>query len=219
MDEGKGIVFKGNSDGLIIVIPEGYEAEQVYSEVEAKVSGSARFFRGARMKVIYRGARLSADEESRLKSILDEKSGAIIDSFAREDETKVAQAQEFSVQPALQRRFGFMGPDESNCKFIRSTLRSGTRIEYAGSVVIIGDVNPGAEVIASGNVIVLGALRGMVHAGADGNKDAFIYSLCLKPTQIRIAEIIARRPDEPDPGKIYPEIANVRDGVIVVEPE
>lgn len=218
MEEGRGIVFKGNSDGLVIVIPEEFDTDRIFSEIEAKISGSARFFKGARIKVTYRGVWLAEDDEARLKALLDEKSGAVIESFSREDESKTPQVAESWIPPAPQRKLSFSGTDESACKFIRSTVRNGTRIDFAGSVVIIGDVNPGAEVVASGNVIVLGALRGMVHAGADGSRDAFIYSLCLKPTQIRIAELIARTPDEPDDGKICPEIANVKEGAIVVEP-
>ena len=82
----------------------------------------------------------------------------------------------------LQRAFAGFTSDisEDSCKFIRSTVRGGTRVEYDGSIVVIGDVNPGREIVASGNVIVLGTLRGMVHAGAGGNRDAFIYALSLK---------------------------------------
>lgn len=218
MEEVRGIIFKGNSEGLVIVIPEELDKERIFTEVEDKISSSSRFFKGAKMKVTYRGAQLSEDDECRLKDILDEKSGAVIDSFSREDEARQSQTPETRGSTVNQRRLFFSGVDEGNCKFIRSTIRSGTRIEYDGNIVVIGDVNPGAEIIASGNVIVLGTLRGMVHAGVDGNKDAFIYSLCLKPTQIRIAEVIARRPDETDDGKICPEVAAIKEGVIVSEP-
>ena len=79
------------------------------------------------------------------------------------------------------------------------------------------DVNPGGEIVASGNVVVLGALRGMVHAGSEGNRDSFIYALKLKPTQIRIAEAIARMPEDGDENKICPELARIKDGIIEVE--
>ena len=74
-----------------------------------------------------------------------------------------------------------------------------------------------AEKIASGNVIVLGTLRGMVHAGSRGDRDAFIYALNLKPTQIRIAEAIARMPEEEEEADgIQPEVAKIKDGIIEV---
>lgn len=215
--EGKGIVFKGNSEGLVIVVPEGYPLSQLYEEVAAKVSAAARFFKGARIKVSYRGIQLSEEEEGVLKAILDEKSGAVIEAFQKEEEAK-QPVQTAKLQTSVpQRKSFFTGVDEGSCKFVRSTIRSGNRIQFDGSIVIMGDVNPGAEIMATGNVVVLGTLRGLVHAGMDGNKEAFIYALSLRPTQIRIAEYIARTPDDHADGAIAPEIATVRDGVIVVD--
>ena len=216
----KGIVFKGNSEGLVIVIPDDYEFEQVLSEVERKVTSASRFFKGARIKVSYRGPKFTDEQEQAVKAILDEKSGAIIESFTKDEgparEISIRQSGAVSAMPV--RSAFFAGIDEGNCKFVRSTVRNGIRIEYNGNVVVLGDVNPGAEIIAAGNVIVLGILRGMVHAGADGNKDAFIYALSLKPTQIRIAEAIARMPDDDESESgICPEMATVKDGGIVVE--
>jgi septum site-determining protein MinC len=213
----KGIVFKGNSDGLVIVIPEEYGFKQAVSEIEGKVSSAARFFKGARIKVVYRGIDLSPSEEETIKNILDEKSGAIIESFGRDRDEEPKQ-KAAPQKPAPPRRLFFSGVDEGGCKFVRTTIRSGTRIEYDGNVVVLGDVNPGGEIVASGNVVVLGTLRGMVHAGADGNREAFIYALNLRPTQIRISEVIARMPeDEADDSSLRPVLATVRDNSIEVE--
>ena len=98
----------------------------------------------------------------------------------------------------------------------RGPLRSGQVIRYRGNVVILGDVNPGAQVVATGDVIVLGALRGLAHAGADGSRSAVVAALRLCPTQLRIADLIRRAP-EGDRGRLQPELARVRDGEIVVE--
>lgn len=98
----------------------------------------------------------------------------------------------------------------------RGPLRSGQVIRYRGNVVILGDVNPGAQVVATGDVIVLGALRGLAHAGADGSRTAVVAALRLCPTQLRIADLIRRSP-EGDRGRPQPELARVRDGEIVVE--
>lgn len=78
----------------------------------------------------------------------------------------------------------------SETKFHKGSLRSGQKIEYEGSLVILGDVNAGAEVLAGENVVVLGILRGMAHAGAKGNKEAIISAVSIEATQIRIANII-----------------------------
>ncbi len=221
--EEKTIIFKGSTEGLAIIIPESYTADQVMTEVGEKIQAAARFFKGAHLNVTYRGILLTPEEETKLFSILDHYSGAIIGSLHVAAAAVVAEPAEGpagrkpAAGPSL-RRFFTKGQDESDCKFVRSTLRGGTRIQYEGSVVVIGDVNPGAEVIATGNVIVLGLLRGMVHAGSGGSREAFIAALKLKPTQLRIADLIARSPNDPDTTGAFPEIASVREGIIEVNP-
>lgn len=99
----------------------------------------------------------------------------------------------------------------------RGPLRSGQLIRYRGNVVILGDVNPGAQVVATGDVIVLGTLRGVAHAGADGSRGAVVAALRLCPTQLRIADLVRRCPeDDPRQGS-RPELARVRETEIVVE--
>ncbi|MBP6015567.1 MAG: septum site-determining protein MinC [Candidatus Promineofilum sp.] len=105
----------------------------------------------------------------------------------------------------------------SNALLLRETLRSGRSVLHEGHVVVLGDVNPGAEIIATGNVVVWGRLRGLVHAGAGGDAAAVICALDLSPTQLRIAGHIAVAPDDARPAAI-PEQAAVRDGQIVAEP-
>ncbi|MCI8481582.1 MAG: septum site-determining protein MinC [Clostridia bacterium] len=80
--------------------------------------------------------------------------------------------------------------ESSETKFYRGSLRSGRKVEFEGSIVIIGDVNRGAEVIAGENVVILGALRGLAHAGAKGNKKAMITAMEIDAPQIRIANIV-----------------------------
>jgi len=99
---------------------------------------------------------------------------------------------------------------------LKETLRSGRSIYHEGHVVVIGDVNPGAEIVAGGDVIVWGRLRGLVHAGALGDETAVICALELTPTQLRIAEKIAISPDEKR-GRVVPEQAVIRNGQIVAE--
>jgi septum site-determining protein MinC len=98
---------------------------------------------------------------------------------------------------------------------VQRTLRSGMSINHAGHVVLIGDVNPGAEIFASGDVIVWGHLRGMVHAGAEGDEHAVVCALDLAPTQLRIAGQIAVTPQRR--GKPQPEMARLVDNQVVAE--
>lgn len=78
----------------------------------------------------------------------------------------------------------------SETKFYRNSLRSGQKVEFEGSIVVLGDVNFGAEVIAGENVVVLGILRGLAHAGAKGNKEAIICARDIQSKQIRISNIV-----------------------------
>ena len=96
-------------------------------------------------------------------------------------------------------------------------MRSGQAISYHGNVVILGDVNPGAEIAATGNVIVMGALRGVVHAGAGGDENAIVLAFKLQPTQLRISDHITRPPDNEIIETDHPEMARIRDGVVTIE--
>ena len=101
---------------------------------------------------------------------------------------------------------------------IKRTIRSGQRVKYPTNVVIVGDINPGAVVIAGGDIIVLGKLKGVVHAGADGTYDARIFALSLEPTQLRIANTISRSPDDTEKKNGFnPELAYLKKGKIIVE--
>lgn len=104
---------------------------------------------------------------------------------------------------------------------LKKTLRSGQSVRYNGNVVVFGNVNPGAEVVATGDIIVAGSLKGVAHAGACGDESAIIAAYSLAPTQLRIAGFLARPPEAEDskrnaaPG--CPEMAKVKDGLIVIE--
>jgi septum site-determining protein MinC len=98
-----------------------------------------------------------------------------------------------------------------------ATLRGGQVLHHSGNIVVVGDVNPGAELIATGDVLVFGRLAGIAHAGAQGDANARIYALDLAPTQLRIATFIAAE-DAQHRSAPVPEVVLVRDGRIVVLP-
>jgi septum site-determining protein MinC len=91
--------------------------------------------------------------------------------------------------------------------YLETTLRSGVEIRHAGNVIIIGDVNPGGSIIAEGDILVWGRLRGIAQAGVSGNARCIIMALQMEPTQIRIADFVARAPEAPP--EFYPEVAYV----------
>jgi septum site-determining protein MinC len=92
--------------------------------------------------------------------------------------------------------------------YIETTVRSGVDIRHSGTVIILGDVNPGGNVIAAGDILVWGRLRGIAHAGSNGNSQCVIMALQMQPTQLRIADNLARAPEK-HPDQFYPEVAYV----------
>jgi septum site-determining protein MinC len=93
--------------------------------------------------------------------------------------------------------------------YLQTTLRSGADIQHNGTVIILGDLNPGSSVVADGDILVWGRLRGIAHAGAKGNARCLIMALQMEPTQLRIADFVARAPETPPDHQYYPEVAYV----------
>lgn len=101
--------------------------------------------------------------------------------------------------------------------YLQTTLRSGIEVRHPGTVVLKGDVNPGSAIVADGDIIIWGRLRGVAHAGAKGNTQCQIMVLQMEPTQLRIADYVARAPQNPL-SQYYPEVAYVAEGTIRISP-
>ena len=104
----------------------------------------------------------------------------------------------------------------SNAKVFTGTVRSGQRLEYEGSIILLGDINAGSEVVAEQNIVVLGDIRGYVHAGAKGNRGAFIAANSINPTQLRISDLTLKNESKIDIGNGF-EMAKVSMGIINIE--
>ncbi len=218
--EESSVIFKGSVNGLTIILKEEEDFGTIFAQVEKKIASAGKFFKGAILDVKYRGKKLSKQEESKLFELLSLKSGAKIKSFAEDTEIPAReQVQPKPVNKIEIRKFNyFKGIEEGVTKFYKGTVRSGQLINFEGNIVVIGDVNPGGEVVAAGNVVVMGSLRGIVHAGADGNKEAVVAALNLQPTQLRIADIITRPPDEKEvKNSPIPEIAYIKEDRVYIE--
>ncbi len=215
-----GVIFKATLNGLVIILKEGEAFDSIYSQIEKKVAHAGRFFKGSSIAIKYRGKKLSKNEQDKILQLLKTKSGAEITSIEEEDEMEVEVQENYpkNQNRLKMKNFYFKGINEGASKFYRGTLRSGQLVSFDGNLVVIGDVNPGGEVVATGNVIVMGSLRGMVHAGADGNKEAIVVAFNLRPMQLRIADIITRSPDGNDNNGTYiPELAYVKENAVYIE--
>src|SRR5512141_2724790 len=210
------IQIKGLRDGLRVWMDDASWDEK-RSALLLQVDGQPAFFQGARLALDVASQVLHVNELVELRDQLSER-GISLWAVISESPTTEKTAQLLGLatriskpRPEENRQFSVENLGEETALFLNRTLRSGTRIEVSGHVVVMGDVNPGAEVVAEGNVIIWGRLRGMVHAGAKGNRNAVICALDLSPTQLRIADEVSAilKPRE-DP---RPEIARInKDG-------
>ena len=169
------------------------------------------FFKGAKVTVQTGSRELSEPEQTALFGILNEH-GLVVQQLQNNSENEVAKN--------LNQKGKKTANEFINTITVKKTVRSGQKIQFEGNLLIIGDVNPGAEVIASGDIVVLGKLRGIAHAGADGNSSAQIFALQLNPVQIRIADIFTRDSEKNRGFKNSnsgPEVARIKDKMIVVE--
>lgn len=215
------LVIKGTKDGLLITLGDG-EWPEVAGGLLARLSETPEFFRGARI-VLQVGARaIGAADLGRLRDDLADHQVALRTVLSDSGTTQAA-AQALGLEVALPQTSATdaepsIDPEErgDDALFIRRTLRSGRSIHHPGHVIVVGDVNAGAEVVAGGDVVVWGRVRGVVHAGAMGDEAAVVCALDLAPTQLRIAGHIAISPSRK--GKPAPEMARLREGRIEAEP-
>ena len=136
------------------------------------------------------------------------------------DSCEVPEATEPSVEPETAPRDLALSNAE-RLQTVHRTLRSGSVTRSRGDLLIVGDVNPGAQIHAGGSIIVLGALKGEAHAGQRGANDAFIFALTMSATSLRIGEQLARPTDTPpslDPNALGPQVATVERNQILIQP-
>lgn len=226
------IRIRGIRDGLAVTLGEGpYEDE--LNLLAAKLAEKQGFLEGSKVTLAVGDRPLSrADLLATQRTLLEH--GLELWAILAEREDTRETAREFGLAtrqsgsntdlngnvlqtPQDIGPAGTAPPGPAVALYVKETVRSGRSIYHEGPVVVIGDLNPGAEIIAAGDVIVWGKVRGLVHAGALGDPDAVICALDLSPTQLRIADQIAIPPvDRTRPAT--PEIAAIRDGQIVAEP-
>jgi septum site-determining protein MinC len=215
----KRIAIKGTGEGLIITFLEG-DWNDLLNELDSRLAGTAAFFKGGRVALKIGSRQLTTQEIQDIGNLLLDHGITLWAVESTADDTLRA-AGELGLEVSGNQATPVEEKNEAEAGaglVVRQTLRSGQIIRHEGSVVIIGDVNPGAEVIAGKDVVVWGRLRGTVHAGANGDDKALVCALSFSPLQLRIGSYIARPPDDESGRKIEPEMAYVFDDQIVVEP-
>ena len=220
MNDNNLVQIKGLRDGLLVTLGEaGWEV--LHAALLTQIDAKSDFFKGAKVALDVGKQELHVSEMTGLRDELSER-GIILWAVISQSSLTETTAQNLGLATRLSKIRPDtpvpvqVSPTEDSAMWVKRTLRSGVRLEYEGNIVVMGDVNPGAEVVAGGSVIVWGRLRGVVHAGAKGDKEAVVCALDLSPTQLRIAAEIATTPERRSVA--YPEMARLKDDHLVAEP-
>ena len=206
------VMIKGNKYGIVVVLDEKEDFQKLKDELKSKFEESSKFFNNSSsMAISFEGKRLSNEEQREILDMIQENTElnivCVMDSTFEEQHKQC-------VEDALNSMKDFTGG-----QFYKGTLRSGQVLESDSSIIILGDVNPGAKILSAGNVVVLGSLKGTVYAGIKGNPSAFVVALEMFPVQIKIGDIIARCADKPKKSsKPETKIAYVDGENIYIEP-
>lgn len=228
------IGIKGIREGLLISVPDRGSLADLVALLTVELAQKRAFLQGSQVALQVGYRKLDKEQVRQLQAVFEHNQlelWAILaeDPSAREAARELSLATRLSgsqtdlngnflsqvAEPETATAASAAAPPQGGL-ILKETLRSGRSIYHEGHVVVIGDVNPGAEIVASGDVIVWGRLRGLVHAGALGDETAVICALELNPTQLRIADQIAISPEEKR-GRTIPEQVAIRNGQIVAE--
>lgn len=214
------VQIKGIREGLLVTLGEG-DWPEVQDQLLLHIEQQENFFKGGKVALDVGNRVMHAAEMGVLRDRLSDRGinlWAIL-SFSTVTE-QTAQTLGLATRVNNPRPERTIRPMDTTLEgegavLVQRTLRSGFKVSTHGHVVVIGDVNPGAEIIAGGSVVVWGKLRGSVHAGAEGDETAVICALDMNPMQMRVAGHVGAYPTKK--GKVQPECARVQEGTIIFE--
>ena len=215
------VVIKSSKNGINLVLDDKLSFTEILEEIKKKFIDSEKFFKNAHIAISFEGRALSQEEQFEIIEMIQQCTTITIICILDHDEL---------MDEVMQRRINAYQESHSpqTGQFYKGTLRSGQQIESETSMVVLGDVNPGAKVIAKGNIVILGALKGSAYAGANGDSGCFVAALEMDPVQIKIGDHIGRSADKKEPSKglrrkvktetAVPQIATVYHQQILIEP-
>lgn len=180
------VTIKSNRYGMELRLDPNAAFEMISKAVADKFRDSARFFKGAQMAISFSGRTLNLAEENELIGLISDITGIDIVCIIDHD-----QKNELLYKSIVEQTLSNVQKREG--QFYRGTLGRRQVLESESSIVILGDVEPGAEVIAKGSIVIVGELYGSVHAGASGDSSAYIVALSMQPKRLRIGDIEAKR--------------------------
>ncbi len=186
------VVFKGTLEGIVAILDAHASFEAVLEDFTEKLKSAEKFFKGAQVAMRFKGRVLSKDEQDQMMALLVRQNilqVTFVHAFEEQVQTPKDTQSEW-VREQLDK------PNVALTYYHYGMVRSGQEIDYRGSVVVIGDVNPGGVIRADGHVIVIGTLNGRVHAGMDsGHRQAVVIATNMHPLQIGIGDTFAKLPE------------------------
>ncbi len=225
--------IKGIRDGLLLTLAPQPSFDDAFANLSNEIQNQGDFLRNSRIAVDLGGRIVNTDQIGAMQEVFANNGIALWAILSHREATRSAardlglatrlpgsqmDLQGNGVREPVKTHDGEAAADElANAILINETVRSGRSLYFDGHVVIVGDVNPGAEIVADGNVIVWGKLSGLVHAGANGDESATVSALDLSPTQLRIANRITIAPPVDKKRVPVPETACIKDEQIVAE--
>ena len=213
------VKIKGGRSGLSLTFAPEASFEDILQHLQGKLESGSGFFLRGTMVFLPREVLTDAQREKLQKLFHEHGLICRVQPLEGENHLEKSQAAPASAAESQPQAApaASQNPDVQEMLVVNKTVRGGQEIRTKSSVLVCGNVNPGAQIIAGGSIDVRGICRGMVHAGAFGDTSAIVVADHLMPTQIRIASFIARSPDHMDMTE-KAERASIKDGQIVIEP-
>lgn len=205
--------IKGTKSGIILVLDDKVPMDNLKDAIKEKFNASRDFFKNASVALTFEGRKLTDAEKFELAELISDNSDLNVVCIT-EDNPDVEAFMKKSIDDKI------ASMNQKTGSFYKGTLRNGQVIDFETSVIILGDINAGAQVVSKGSIIVLGSLYGNAYAGAGGSKNVFVAALNMNPTQIKIGDAMARSSDSDGklPKNTGPMIAFFENGNIYIEP-
>lgn len=209
------VVIKSFHNGLSLYLDENMDFESLLKEIAVKFRESSHFFKDAKMGLSFEGRKLTEEEERKIVDIITDNSSLNIVCIIGKDE----ESNQNYVR-ALQQLAFHQNEMENAAQFYKGTLKDGQILETENSVIVLGDVYPGACIISKKDIIVIGGLYGQAYAGSSGMEGHFVVALEMSPEKLKVGEFKYKTSEKQSKWsikpKVQPKIAYVSDGHVVM---
>ena len=204
------VKIRGSKHGINVKLDNAASYEDILKDIATEFKNAEKFLGDEKLAISFEGKYLTEQQQEELVDVIHQNCNVHIVCIMDKNPEQEKRFQK-TVEDTM------MEFDASTGQFYKGHLRSGQVLEFERSVIVIGDVNPGASIISKGNIIILGSLRGTAYAGASGKQNCFIVAMDMQPIQLRIADVFARSSGNSKSAS-EPRIAFVEDENIYIEP-